>query len=309
MLQNLIAATYAPMHADRSLTTKIIPEYAEFLRGNNISGVFMNGSTGDFTSLTTEERMEITTAWGDCKHSDLYLIDHVGDTSLKNAQELASHAAGKVDAIAAIAPYYFRLNNVDKLVEYCREISSAAPNLPFYYYHIPVLSGANINMVKFLEKAKDEIPNLAGIKFTNNDLIDYKQCLDFDNGRYNILFGFDEIFVSGLGFGAKGWVGSTYNHLAPLYYEIKKRFENGDNQTAADLQEKAIRFVQILDAKGGFNGVGKGFMKYLGIDCGPSRFPHTTLDNAGYDDIHDALNKFGLTEWLSKKQTVEAEMS
>lgn len=301
MLKNLIAATYAPMHQDGTLKTEIIPDYSHFLQNNKVAGVFMNGSTGDFTSLTTAERKEITAAWGKTKNPDLFLIDHVGDTSLKNACDLAEHAADKVDAIAAIAPYYFRLNTIEKLVVYCKEIAAAAPNLPFYYYHIPVLSGANLNMVKFLEKVSDVIPNLAGIKFTNNDLIDFKQSLDFAENKYDILFGFDEIFLSGLGFGAKGWVGSTYNHLAPLYYEIKRLFKAGKTQEAADLQEKAIRFVQILDAKGGFNGVGKGFMKYLGIDCGPSRFPHTTLSNEGYETIHNELNEAGLTEWFSKE--------
>jgi N-acetylneuraminate lyase len=301
MLKNLIAATYAPMHSDGSLNTKLIPDYSEFLRQNKVAGVFINGSTGDFASLTISERKEITEAWWKCKQPDLYLIDHVGDTSLKNACDLAHHAADKVDAIAAIAPYYFRLNTIKKLVRYCQEIASCAPNLPFYYYHIPALSGANLNMVNFLQKAAEDIPNLAGIKFTNSDLVDFKQSVDFAGGKYDILFGFDEIFLAGLSFGAKGWVGSTYNHLSPLYYEIKRLSEAGKTQEAANLQEKAIQFVQILDAAGGFNGVGKGFMKYLGIDCGPSRFPHITLTDEAYAAVHEKLNEAGLEKWFSKE--------
>ncbi|MBJ6367807.1 dihydrodipicolinate synthase family protein [Snuella sp. CAU 1569] len=299
-MKNLIAATYAPMHTDGSLNTDKIKDYSQFLTKNNVSGVFMNGSTGDFTSLTIDERKAITLAWSENKSKDLYLIDHVGDPSLKVAKELAQYASDKVDAIAAIAPFYFRLNSIDKLIDYCKEIAICAPNLPFYYYHIPVLSGAQLNMASFLEQAKDNIPNLAGIKFTNNDLIDYGHCKSKANSKYNILFGYDELFINSLPLGATGWVGSTYNHLAPLYYKIKELFENGNMEAAADLQSKAIKFVELLNSKGGFNGVGKGFMRVLGVDCGPSRFPHTTLSDSDYIEIKEALDGIGLKSWFSK---------
>lgn len=299
-IKNLIAATYAPMHQDGSLNTSVIKAYGEFLVENKVAGIFMNGSTGDFVSLSTEERKEITSAWAQQKSSDLYLIDHVGDPSLEVAKDLATFAADKVDAIAVLAPYYFKLNSIDKLVHYCKEVAACAPNIPFYYYHIPVLSGANLNMVEFLKVASKEIPNLEGIKFTNNNLIDFLHCKNFEGGKYNILFGFDEIFLASLPLGADGWVGSTYNHLAPAYYKIKSLFEEGKMAEAAALQTKAIRFVEILDGYGGFNGIAKGFMKTLGVDCGPSRFPHTTVSDEVYTEIKAELESIGLLELLSK---------
>jgi len=299
-IKNLIAAAYTPMHPDGALNTAKIKDYNEFLIRNKIAGVFMNGSTADFTSLSTDERKEITLAWSQNKSDDLYLIDHVGHTSLREAKDLARYAADKVDAISALAPYYFRLNTIEKLVHYCKEIAKCAPNLPFYYYHIPVLSGAHLNMNEFLEKAENEIPNLVGIKFTNNNLIDFQHSKRVCNGKFNIMFGYDEMFINSLPLGATGWVGSTYNHLAPLYYEIKNLFEKGQMKEAADLQTKAIRFVEILDSKGGFNGIGKGFMRLLGVDCGPSRFPHSNLTDKEYKSIKEELDNIGLEGMFSK---------
>lgn len=301
-IKNLVAATYAPMHNDGSLNTAKIKDYSRFLIHNKVSGVFMNGSTGDFASLSTAERKQITLAWSQNKSEDLYLIDHVGHTNLREAKELAAFAANKVDAIAVLAPYYFRLNTIDKLVQYCKEVAACAPNIPFYYYHIPILSGANFNMDEFLKKAENQIPNLAGIKFTNNNLIDYQHSKNVANGKFNILFGYDELFINSLPMGATGWVGSTYNHLAPLYYKIKNLFENGQMTKATALQTKAIRFVEILNSKGGFNGVAKGFMKELGVDCGPSRFPHTTLTDNQYKMIKKELDAIGLADLFSKPE-------
>ncbi len=299
-MKGLIAATYAPMHQDSSLNVEIVPQYADFLKGNGVKGVFINGSTGDFTSLSVAERKEITKAWGQNKSSDLFVIDHVGHTSLQEAKELAAYAADKVDGIAALAPYYFRLSDINKLVEYCKEIAACAPNIPFYYYHIPVLTGANFNMAEFLALATPQIPNLAGIKFTNNNLIDYKYSKEFNGGSANILFGFDEIFLASLPFGADGWVGSTYNHLAPLYLAIEEAFNNNNHALAADLQQKSMKFVDVLNAKGGFNGAAKSFMKALGLDLGPSRFPHTTLTEAQIEEAKTELDALGITPYLGK---------
>lgn len=299
-MNGLIAATYAPMQKDSSLNLGMIQKYAGFLIGNGVKGAFINGSTGDFVSLSVAERKEITSAWGKNKSADLFVIDHVGHVNLNEAKELASHAANKVDGIAALAPYYFRLSNIHKLVEYCKEIAACAPNIPFYYYHIPVLTGANFNMVEFLELAAPQIPNLAGIKFTNNNLIDYKYSKEFNNRSANILFGFDEVFLSSLPFGAEGWVGSTYNHLAPLYLAIVDAFNNNDHQLAADLQQKCMKFVDVLNDKGGFNGAAKSFMKELGLDLGPSRFPHITLNDAQLEEARYELETLGITPHLSK---------
>lgn len=296
---NLIAAVYTPMSQDCSLNTSIVNQYAYYLNKNKISGVFINGSTGDFVSLTTQERKDITLAWSSCKTKDLYLIDHVGDPSLEVAKDLAKHASDKADAIAVLAPFYFRIDSLDKLIYYCKEVSASAPNIPFYYYHIPSLSGAKIDILSFLKRASKEIPQFAGIKFTDNQLIDFLHCKNYSLEEYNILFGYDELFLPSLSLGANSWVGSTYNHLAPIYFKIKEYFDHGQMEKAANLQTKAIRFVEILNAKGGFNGVGKYFMKYLGVDCGPSRFPHINLEKKSELEIVNSLKALGVIEYLN----------
>lgn len=305
-LKNLIAAVYAPMHNDLSLNLDIIPDYAKFLKENNITGAFINGSTGDFASLTIHERKLILDTWAKNKSNNFVIINHVGHTSLKVAMELAQHSADKVDALSALAPFYFKLNSLQSLVDYCSRIAECAPNIPFYYYHIPDLSGANFSMADFLKLANDQIPNLRGIKFTKNNLIDYQYCKNFDAGSKNILFGVDEMFLSSLPYGATGWVGSTYNHLAPIYYKIIEAFNNGDYKLASQLQTKSMQFVDELNARGGFNGAGKSFMKILGIDCGPSRFPHKTFAMEELLEIKEVLNELGIMDDVSLKPIKES---
>ncbi|MDO5608141.1 MAG: dihydrodipicolinate synthase family protein [Capnocytophaga sp.] len=298
-MKNLIAATYAPMHADGNIAPEKISAYATFLKRNNVAGIFANGSTGDFASLSVDERKALIEAWADEKSEGFYITNHVGDINLNHSVALAAHSADKVDAIATLAPFYFK-PSLEKLVFYCKTIAEAAPNVPFYYYHIPDLTGAQFDMPTFMDMAKSEIPTFAGLKFTQNNMIHYTQSKLYNHQEFNILFGVDEAFVASLPLGADGWVGSTYNHIAPLYLKIKELFENQKHEEAALLQNKAIDFVNIIASHGGFNGGGKSFMKMLGIDCGPARFPHATLSDATLKKIYERLAKLGLEPYFSK---------
>ncbi len=298
-MKNLIAATYAPMHQDGSLNLDIIKGYGRFLKSRKVAGAFVNGSTGDFVSLNTTERKQIIEAWSKNKPEDFFLTNHVGHTNLKEAQELAVHSESLVDAICALPPFYFKPKTLECLMFYCSEIAKSAPSVPFYYYHIPVLTGVEFPMINFLEMAVNTIPNFAGIKFSQYDPTDLEKCIHFNQGSQNILFGVDEKLVSSLPLGATGWVGSTYNHLAPLYYEIISSFKNGTIQKANELQEKAVFFVETLDKIAGFNGAGKSFMRLFGLDMGPSRFPHNTMTEDELAAAMYALDAHGVSEYLN----------
>lgn len=300
-MKNLVAATYAPMHRNGTLNLDLIGPYSDFLKIRNVTGAFINGSTGDFVSLSTEERKRIVEAWSSTKRDGFFLTNHVGHNNLREAKELAAHSEGLSDAICALPPSYFKPKTVESLLFYCGEIAKSAPSIPFYYYHIPVLTGANFKMIEFLEMAVKTIPNFAGIKYSDYNASDFAKCLHFDQGSQNILFGVDEKLVSSLPLGATGWVGSTYNHLSPLYYELISSYHNNNLEKANQLQEKAILFVETLDKLGGFNGAGKSFMRMFGLDMGPSRYPHTTLTNEQLNTAIQKLAQHGMLDYFGNQ--------
>src|SRR5438067_649712 len=74
----------------------------------------------------------------------------------------------------------------------------------------------------------DRIPNLAGLKFTNSDLATFQRLLRLRDGRFDVVWGFDEYLLAALALGAEGAVGSTYNFAAPLYHRIIAALAKGD---------------------------------------------------------------------------------
>ncbi len=271
--EGLIAATFTPFAADGSVDAGVVPAYAEHLRAQGVAGVFVNGTTGEGLSLSLAERETLAEAWK-AEARGLKVFVHVGHNAVPDARRLAEHAESiGADAIATVAPSFFK-PGLDALVEWCAAVASAAPRTPFYLYHMPSMSGVNVSMAAFLRRAAPQIPTLAGIKFTYENLMDYMEALRLDGGRFDVLFGRDEILLAALALGARGAVGSTYNYAAAPYLETMRAFAAGDLAAARDAQARAQALVDILVESGDGIVCGKAMMPLLaGIDCGPVRSP------------------------------------
>jgi N-acetylneuraminate lyase len=290
------------MDAEGGVDLDAIPRQARFLHRNGVAGAFVCGTTGEGPSLTVFERIDVASRWVDAKPHGLLVIVHVGHTSLESAKRLAAHAEEiGAWAIASIGPIFFKPQTVEELAVYCAEIAAAAPALPFYYYHIPSLTGIEFRMIDFLEAAGDRIPTLAGVKFTHEDMMDYALCRAFDGGRFDVLFGRDEMLLCALALGGRGAVGSTYNFAAPLYRQLIEAFDAGDLARARDLQRKAIDMIRFLSqASDSFLPAAKAVMGMVGVDCGPVRSPLPALTAEQLESVRGGLEEIGFFDCCSK---------
>ncbi len=293
-LSGLIAAPHTPMHPDGSLNLSMVKAQAALLKKEGVKGAFICGTTGEGASLTIEERKAATEAWAQERDENFSLIVHVGHNAVAEAVALARHAQDVgADATAALAPAYFKPATIDALVQLCATIAGTTPKLPFYYYHIPSMTGVNLSMPALLRAAGPIIPNLAGIKFSTSDLMQFRRCLSMENNRYGMFFGSDEMLLGALAMGATGAVGSTYNYAAPNYVRMIKAFEKGDFITARACADRAIALVELLLQFGVMQG-GKALMEMRGIPCGPVRSPLQPLTIAQKTQLFEAAQKLAI---------------
>lgn len=279
-IKGLISAPFTPMHNDGSLNLSKIEDYANALKKDGVVGVFICGTTGEGMLMSKEERISVADEWIKFKTSDFKIIVHVGSTSYSVSEKLAAHAQEiGADAIGTMGPVFLPPNDVASLVDYCEPIAKAAPQIPFYYYHIPSISNVSVSMKDFLIEAAKRIPSLVGIKFTHNDLMEMQQCMTLNNEQFEILHGYDEVLLGGLALGAIGAVGSTYNYMASCYQNIIQEFNNGNIKKARKLQLKSVEVVEVLIKYGGGVRAGKEIMNLIGVDCGPCRAPIKKFNN------------------------------
>lgn len=294
-IKGLIAAPYTPFNNDGTVNPEMISVYAKKLKEDNVKGVFVCGTTGEGMFMTLAERKIVAEEWIKYQDDNFKVIVHVGTTSGKQSAELAEHAQQKgAYAIGCMGPVFLQPGRVEELVDFCAEVASVAPELPFYYYHIPSISGINLSMSTFLEMAKTKIPTLAGIKFTDNNLMELQQCVNMNDGKWDILHGFDELLLAGLSLGVDGAVGSTYNYIAPLYNMIIEDFENGRLEDARLKQAFSVKVVEILIKYKGALVAGKALMKATGVDCGPNRLPLQNLTETEYESLVKEMEDLGV---------------
>ncbi|HEU4790098.1 MAG TPA: dihydrodipicolinate synthase family protein, partial [Flavobacterium sp.] len=154
----------------------------------------------------------------------------------------------------------------------CIMVGESVPNMPFYYYHIPVLTGVNLPMFDLVQALDGKLDNFAGVKYTHEDFMDFQSCMSYKDGKYDMLWGRDENMLSALVLGAKGAVGSTFNYAAPLYHRLIDAFNSNDLALARVLQQKSINMIRLLGKYGGIS-VGKSYMKVVGLNLGDFRLP------------------------------------
>jgi N-acetylneuraminate lyase len=297
--EGLIAAPFTPLKKDGSLNLPVIDDYATRLKKDHLVGVFVGGTTGEGMLLDLEERKELSETWMKHRDQNFKIMFHVGSTSYKQSQELTQHAQRiGADAVGCIGPMFLKPMHVSDLVAYCAKVASAAPDMPFYYYHIPGISGIDFNMFEFLKEAAISFDNFVGIKYTYNDLMVMIQCLHYEQGKWDILHGADELLLAGLSIGVRGAIGSTYNYMASLNYKLMDSFAKGDLASARALQLNTISVIELLFRYGGPVSAGKAIMKMIGLDCGPLRLPAKTLSDNQQLNFEKELRQLGFLKWL-----------
>jgi N-acetylneuraminate lyase len=300
-LQGLISAPVSPLNDRGELDLDIIPGYYGFLKYNGVTGAFINGSTGEGVSLTLNEKKQVAEAWAKASNHDpdFKVMAFLGGTCLADCIDLATHAqALGLYAVSLTSPFYFKPANIHMLAETCIAVASAVPGMPFYYYHIPVLTGGHFSMFELLKALDGKIDNLAGVKYTHEDFMDFQSCISFKNGKYDMLWGRDENMLSALALGTKGAVGSTFNYAAPLYQELIAAFDNNELSRAQQLQQKSIDMIRLLGKYGGI-ATGKAYMKLVGLDCGGFRLPVSNMTAEQFENFKLDVSELGFDDFKS----------
>lgn len=296
-LAGLVAATYTPLQDDGKVNANPVGPIVEHLLKSGINGLYVCGSTGEGMSLSSAERKSVAEAYVQAAQGRVPVIVQVGHNSLAEARQLAAHAQEiGADMISATCPSYFKVDTVAGLTQCMAKVASGAPDLPFYYYHIPALTGSALDVVEFLKWAGDRIPNLAGLKYTDTKLYEFQQCLELDDGRFDVVWGCDEMLLGALATGSHGAIGSTYNIAAPLYQRITAAFGDGNLKEARRLQSLSVTMIRTLN-RFPFHPAMKAVLYMQGFSVGDCRLPQGRLSDSDANALRAELDAIGFFEW------------
>ena len=303
MIRGILPALLTPMSVDgTAVNYETLPALVEFLLANGADGFFVCGGSGEGLLLSLEERRRVLETVVDQVQGRAAIIAHIGALATQDAQALAAHAETlNVDAVAAVPPVYFRVDD-DALYEHYRLIAAAAPHTPLWVYQIPSATGVNINVDKMRRLL--EIDTVSGIKYSSYDLYDMANILALPQ-EVNVLSGFDEVLVAALSMGAHGAIGSTYNVMPATFSRIYRAARSGDWATAQALQQRANRVIQALLTVPLISGM-KAILSDRGYPCGGARRPLPSLDAETIQAYLKRVDDAGLGELQAESRRLLA---
>lgn len=288
-----VAAVHTPMKRDGTLNLGVVADQARHLQKQSINGVFVGAATGEAPSLTIAERIALAECWAEEDAFSGKVIVHVGHNCLREAGNLAEHAAALGAAgIAMYAPSFFKPPSTESLITCCASVAERAPNVPFYYYHLPRLTSIRFNPSSFLLRGRDRIPNLRGIKYSASRMSGFEQCVKLDDGHFDVYFGVDELLLGALATGCSLAIGSTYNFAASRYVEMETDYRAGKLASASE-HSLAIAGLGKALAEAGDIASTKACMSFFGIDLGPVRPPLNNLTKADLRRLEHRLFTLG----------------
>lgn len=269
-----MAPVFTGFRENYELNVDIVPEYAKFLSDNGVTGILVNGTTGEGVSMTSAERKSNLEAWmKEAGNYNLTVMVQIGGTSFTDVIDLARHAVTlKVHALLSLPELFFYPQSVEDIVQYLRDISEAVPDTPLFYYHIPMFTRVSVDTESLMRQCKEKVPSFGGIKFTHTNLEELQRTMQVDENLLCFL-GCDQLILSALQLGCTSQLASTINICPDMIKKIYD-FHETDYKQARKVQNHLTDLTRKITANGSWVSTMKQAMNLLHkCDMGPVRRP------------------------------------
>ncbi len=263
---------------------------------NGIHGIYLLGTSGEFTTLTNTERERAMDIAVKAIGGRVPIICGVMDTSTQRViQNIEIAEQFGVDAVAATPGYYYPSTDDADLIEFYYDVA-ASTDLPVFIYNIPSTVKTAIKPYIVAQLA-ETCENIVGIKDSSGD---WTNCLSLlarlgDKPDFSIMLGSHTALGAAVLFGADGGVVSISN-VAPkesvaLYNAAKTR----DIDEVNRLQKLLLRLSKIYTYGQGVSGM-KTCLEILGVCNAYTTSPLLPIGEPMKDEIRQLLSEAGIAK-------------
>lgn len=286
--REIIPALLTPFGSNGRIDDRALRALVERLITSGIDGFYVCGSTGEAFLMSPEERKHVLETVIDATRRRVKVICHVGAIGTELSCDLARHAqSAGADAVSSIPPFYYKFTSRE-IIEYYQDLARSV-DLPLIPYNFPAFSGVALTGELMRELRKS--PNVAGIKFTSNDLFELERMRS-DDPALTIYSGLDEIMLASFAMGADGAIGSTFNVMPEKYLALRDAFLRSDLVEARRLQAEANGVINVLLKTGALLNAEKYLVELQGIDMGRCRSPFKPLSDEAKEAVRAVAARY-----------------
>lgn len=290
-LRGILTALPTPFTADGSLDESALRGLVDRSIDGGVHGVVVNGSTGEFTALTNDERRRTVEIVVDQAGARVPVVAQTGAASTTEAVRLSRHAeSAGADVVMALTPYYEALSE-QEIKAYFRTVAGSV-DLPVMLYNIPGLTGIDL-LPDTVGALAREVENIQYVKNSSSDMSQSAQLIHHHGDVISTFVGWDTLLLASLIEGAAGFTAGTANIVPAGLVAVWDAVQGGE---IAEARQAWNRVFPVIDAvmQEPFIAAIKGVLDALGVPVGVPRAPLAPLDPATATRINDLVSSVRL---------------
>lgn len=243
-LRGSICPVITPFKANGEIDLKKQSELIEYQLENGTHGISVTGTSGEPSSLTTEERVKVMENAKQTINGRVPFVPATGSVNHDETMYLTKKAEEiGADAAMVIVPYYNKPNQ-EALYDHFKTVADSV-EIPIIIYNIPGRTAINMEVETMARLAKD-CPNIIGVKESNKDFEHVNRVL-LNCGRDFLLFsGIELLCYPMLAIGGAGSISATANVEPKKVAEMHDAWEEGDVERAQDLHFELMNLNDVL---------------------------------------------------------------
>ena len=242
-MKGCIPPMITPFDKNGNVDEKALRALVRFLNGK-VHGIFVCGSYGCGPMMSVDERKRVAEI---CKEeaTDLQVIAMTGTTNTRDTIELTKHAESiGLNAVSAVAPYYFH-HNMDDVVSYYKDIiDSVSEDFPVYIYTNPKFAGYSID-IKTLRRLKGV--GLSGVKAASFDIMEFASIIrEFQGEDFDVVLGTEALWLPAAVYGAKAFIPGLANAFPEICVKMYDESQHGDWESCRQTQFKINELRDVM---------------------------------------------------------------
>ncbi|WP_194190596.1 4-hydroxy-tetrahydrodipicolinate synthase [Clostridium chrysemydis] len=251
-----------------------LKELLEWHVSMGTDAIVICGTTGEATTMTTEEKKEVIKFTVDVINKRIPVIAGTGTNNTSASIEMSKYAESVgVDCLLVITPYYNK-TNTKGLFKHFEAINDAV-NIPIMLYNVPSRTNMNISPSMVLELSK--LKNIVAVKEASGNFSQIAEIRALLGDKIDIYSGNDDQIVPVMSLGGKGVISVLANVVPKEVHEMTKAYLNGECKKALDIQIETLNLSNSLFLETNPIPV-KTALNLMGKEVGPLRLPLYEMD-------------------------------
>lgn len=276
-LEGVFPVLVTPMINEQEIDWDGFRNNIEHFIGKNVPGIAITGSTGEFVSLTKEERFKLVEIAVEQVNGRVTLVVGSAAETTADAIEFTQQAekAG-ADASLLINSYYAHPKE-NEIYEHFKAVAESV-KFPIMIYNNPFTTGVDISAETLLNVARD-VDNITHIKESSGDIGKARDIARKGEGFIKVFCGSEDLALESLFIGATGWISVSGNIVPELTAELYSSYQEGNLDRAWEIYDQILPLCEFLEGSGKYVQIVKRTMELQGLAGGPCRRPRLGLSD------------------------------